>query len=181
MKRMYLTTLLLVLGVGFRGLALAQCGMGSSAGGHQHSPKPHSEHQMPKMSHGTVKSYVVDGYQISFNMMEKNEFLEMTKAMDDEEVARHEEMMAGKAATHHVMVVIIDGETGERLTNLPIKLKLMKPSDKMETKPWGWMDNHYCGYLTLEKSGEYVILASFKANGQDHSVGFTYELKDEKN
>ncbi len=181
MKKIFLAALILVLSGIFANRGWAQCSMGGSGGDHQHSPKQHSEHQKPKMSHGTVKSYTVDGYQVSFNIMEKNEFLEMTKAMDDGDVARHEELMAGKTATHHVMVVIIDGETGERLESIPLKLKLVKPADKVETKPWGWMDTHYCGYLTLEKPGEYVVLASFKADGQDHSVGFTYELKDEKN
>ena len=127
-----------------------------------------------------VKNYTVDGYGISFNLMEKNEFLKMAKAMGDEEVAKHESMMAGKNTTHHIAVVIIDGETGERLENVPLKLKLIKPADKIETKPWGWMDTHYCGYLTLEKPGEYVILFSFKAEGQEHSVGFVYQLEVEK-
>jgi len=133
------------------------------------------------MSHGVVKNYSVDGYGISFNIVEKDEFLKVAREMEDEEVAKHEGMMAGKDATHHLAAVISDGETGERLSDVPLKLKLINLVDKKETtKPWDWMDNHYCCYLNFDKPGEYVVLASFKADGQEHSVGFTYEFEKPK-
>lgn len=185
MKKVFSALFFLVGPWAFANPSWGQCGMaGGSGSDHQHSNKQHGDHQMSQMgqmSHGLVKNYTVDGYNVSFNLMEKNEFLEMTKAMEDEVVAKHEGQMAGKNLTHHVAVVILDGETGKRRTDIPIKLKVVTPSGTVDTKPWGWMDNHYCGYLTLEKPGEYVILASFKADGEDHSVGFVYDLKAAKN
>jgi hypothetical protein len=143
---------------------------------HDHGSMPMDHGSMP-MDHGSMKmehgggmmamgklahEEVVDGVKATFNVIDIK--------------AKMKEM--GMKETHHIMVVFTDANSGAKLSEGQVKVKVMGPDKKEQVKELTGMEGGFGSDFTMAKPGKYGVMTKFKLkDGKVRSVKFRYTVK----
>jgi hypothetical protein len=112
------------------------------------------------------------GIKAAFSIMPMGEHKKMLKEMKmKEDVA--------SLTTHNIAVALTDTRTNLPITDAAVKMKVIDPKGKEQTKLLDFMKgmNQYGGDFTLADNGRYQILLLFKWAGKKYPAGFYYLLK----
>jgi hypothetical protein len=136
----------------------------------------HEQGDMP-MDHGSMKmehvggmmamgktahDEVVDGVRATFNVIDIK--------------AKMKEM--GMKETHHIMVVLSDPKSGDKLSEAAVIVKVMGPDKKEQVKQLLGMEGGFGSDFTMPEKGKYGVMAKFKLkDGKVRSVKFWYTVK----
>ena len=153
----HLATLAMITAVG---------GNAWAAGGHDHGAHDHGGHDghqssRVSMDHDNMKhsnmflvEKSVDGYKVSFHVMEANKGME-------------------HGGSHNFMVKI--ERDGKEVSGVKINSKVIHPNDKAETKPLMKMGGWYMNGYDLGHAGKHQLMILFKtADGKKHKAGVYY-------
>jgi hypothetical protein len=125
------------------------------------------DHDMMKMG-SAAHEEVVDGVKATFKVLSMKEHMKGMKM----------EMPAGMKETHHIMVEFKDAKTGKALTDGEVKLKVMGPDKKDQTKELMGMQGHFGADFDLSKKGKYGVMCKFKLkDGKIRTSKFWYTIK----
>lgn len=159
MKKLFLMVGVVVLGCfAFSSLSLAQ-------------------HSMGGMSMGTpmkmyTKDILVEGVQVTFQIMENGEHQKMLK-----EMKMKEDIEPG--TTHNITVILKDAKTQQEVTNAQITMKVIDPMGKDQIKALKYEEamKSYDAYFKLAEKGKYQVIMLFKVGEQKRTAGIYYEIK----
>ena len=80
--------------------------------------------------------------------------------------------------THHLMVSFRDGKTGKPLNDGSVRVKLVAPDGREQTKDMIFMQWHFGEDFQLSQKGDYGVMVKFKLkDGKVRSTSFWYEVK----
>lgn len=82
-------------------------------------------------------------------------------------------------ATHNIAVTLTDTRTNMPITDAVVKMKVIDPKGKDQTKLLDFMKgmNQFGGNFTLAEKGRYQVLILFKWADKKYPAGFYYLLK----
>ena len=99
-----------------------------------------------------------------------------TKA-GSKEADKSKMMDAMMAGTHHVMLKVLDDQTGKAVGDGHIMIAVTAPSGKSSTIHLSEMMDHFGGGASLTEKGSYKFALSFKSGAKTHTAQFEYEVK----
>jgi len=136
-----------------------------------------AQHSHGGMSMGTpmkmyTKDVIVEGINVSFQIMENDEHQKMLKEMKMEE-----DIELG--TTHNITVILKDAKTQQEITNAQITMKVIDPKGQDQIKSLQYEDamKSYDAYFKLPDKGEYQVIMLFKIGEQKRTAGIYYEIK----
>ena len=136
-----------------------------------------AQHSMGGMSMGTTmkmftKDVLVEGVQVTFQIMENEEHQKMLKEMKMKEAIE-------PGTTHNITVILKDAKTLQEITNAQITMKVIDPKGKDQVKALKYQDamKSYDAYFKLPDKGEYQVIMLFKIGEQKRTAGIYYEIK----
>ncbi len=136
-----------------------------------------AQHSMGGMSMGTpmkmfTKDVLVEGVQVTFQIMENDEHQKMLKDMK-----MKEDIEPG--TTHNITVILKDEKTQKEIANAQITMKVIDPMGKDQVKALKYQDamKSYDAYFKLPDKGKYQVIMLFKIGEQKRTAGIYYEIK----
>jgi len=136
-----------------------------------------AQHSMGGMSMGTpmkmfTKDVLVEGVQVTFQIMENGEHQKMLK-----EMKMKEDIEPG--TTHNITVTLKDEKTKKEIPNAQITMKVVDPMGKDQVKALKYQDamKSYDAYFKLPDKGKYQVIMLFKIGEQKRTAGIYYEVK----
>ena len=136
-----------------------------------------AQHSMGGMSMGTTmkmftKDVLVEGVQVTFQIMENEEHQKMLK-----EMKMKEDIEPG--TTHNITVTLKDEKTKKEIPNAQITMKVVDPMGKDQVKALKYQDamKSYDAYFKLPDKGKYQVIMLFKIGEQKRTAGIYYEVK----
>jgi len=137
---------------------------------HEQQQMEHSSGSMSMPEGMKMQSIDVDGYKLSFHIMDNKAF---RKYMDDMGHTTHK-MREGMS--HYVMVDIADKD-GAKIKRSKVKLKIITPGGKEAEKVAFPMMGSFGSEFDMTEKGEYQIMTLFKIGEGKHKGGFRQEMK----
>ena len=141
------------------------------------SPLSLAQHSHGGMSMGTpmkmyTKDVLVEGVQVTFQIMENGEHQKMLKEMKMKEAIE-------PGTTHNITVILKDAKTQKEITNAQITMKVSDPMGKDQIKPLKYEEamKSYDAYFKLPDTGKYQVIILFKVGEQKRTAGIYYEIK----
>ena len=136
---------------------------------HDHGRKKTQNYEDMEMPEGMIMKIMnIDGFKVIFHVMDKVAFHSFMESMG------HAGHKMEKGATNHIMMEIIDPD-GEKVENAAVKVKVIDPEKKAETKPLHAMMGHYGANFKMHPKGKYQIMTLFKVKGKKHKGGYWYK------
>lgn len=136
-----------------------------------------AQHSMGGMSMGTpmkmfTKDVLVEGVQVTFQIMDNNEHQKMLKEMKMKE-------MVEPNTTHNITAILKDAKTQKEITNAQVTMKVVDPMGKDQVKALKYQDamKSYDAYFKLPDKGKYQVIMLFKIGEQKRTAGIYYEIK----
>ncbi len=136
-----------------------------------------AQHSMGGMSMGTpmkmfTKDVLVEGVQVTFQIMENDEHQKMLKDMK-----MKEDIEPG--TTHNITVILKDAKTQKEITNAQITMKVIDPKglDQIKSLKYEEAMKSYDAYFKLPDKGKYQVIMLFKIGEQKRTAGIYYEIK----
>ena len=136
-----------------------------------------AQHSHGGMSMGTpmkmyTKDVIVEGVNVTFQIMENDEHQKMLK-----EMKMKEDIEPG--TTHNITVILKDAKTQQEVTNAQITMKVIDPKGQDQIKPLKYEDamKSYDAYFKLPDKGKYQVIILFKVGEQKRTAGIYYEIK----
>jgi len=136
-----------------------------------------AQHSHGGMSMGTpmkmyTKDVIVEGVQVTFQIMTNGEHQKMLK-----EMKMKEDIEPG--TTHNITVILKDAKTQKEITNAQITMKVSDPMGKDQIKPLKYEEamKSYDAYFKLPDKGKYQVIILFKVGEQKRTAGIYYEIK----
>jgi hypothetical protein len=83
-------------------------------------------------------------------------------------------MMTG---THHLMIMILDADTGLEVNTAEVKLHILTPTQNHLSAELMKMKNHYGAGISFNEQGKYMLHAQITKEGKEYQAVFTYEQK----
>ena len=124
----------------------------------------HGGHDMMKMG-SVAHEEVIDGVKATFEVLDMQE--QMKGAVSK-----------GIKETHHIMVKFTDVKSGKPLTEGEVKVKVMAPDKREQTKDLMGMQGHFGADYDLSKKGKYGVMCKFQLkDGKVRSAKFWYTVK----
>jgi hypothetical protein len=137
----------------------------------------HAQHSHGGMSMGTpmkmyTKDVIVEGINVSFQIMENDEHQKMLK-----EMKMKKDIEPG--TTHNITVLLKDEKTQKEITNAQITMKVIDPKGQDQIKSLQYEDamKSYDAYFKLPDKGKYQVIMLFKIGEQKRTAGIYYEIK----
>ncbi|MCJ7545858.1 MAG: hypothetical protein MUP30_03370 [Deltaproteobacteria bacterium] len=141
------------------------------------SPLSLAQHSHGGMSMGTpmkmyTKDVLVEGVQVTFQIMENGEHQKMLKEMKMKEAIE-------PGTTHNITVILKDAKTQQEVTNAQITMKVIDPKGQDQIKPLKYEEamKTYDVYFKLSDKGKYQVIILFKVGDQKKTAGIYYEIK----
>ena len=135
----------------------------------QHSHGGMSMAQPMKMY---TKDVMVEGINVSFQIMDNDEHQKMLKEM---------KMKADiePGTTHNITVTLKDEKTQKEIPNAQVTMKVVDPMGKDQVKALKYQDamKSYDAYFKLPDKGKYQVIMLFKIGEQKRTAGIYYEIK----
>ncbi len=136
-----------------------------------------AQHSHGGMSMGTpmkmfTKDVLVEGVQVTFQIMENDEHQKMLR-----EMKMKEDIEPG--TTHNITVILKDAKTQKEIANAQITMKVVDPKGQDQIKPLKYEDamKSYDAYFKLPDKGKYQVIMLFKVGEQKRTAGIYYEIK----
>ncbi len=136
-----------------------------------------AQHSHGGMSMGTpmnmyTKDVLVEGVQVTFQIMDNNEHQKMLK-----EMKMKEDIEPG--TTHNITVILRDAKTQKEITNAQVTMKVVDPMGKDQVKALKYQEamKSYDAYFKLPDKGKYQVIMLFKIGEQKRTAGIYYEVK----
>lgn len=119
-----------------------------------------------------TKDILVEGVQVTFQIMENGEHQKMLK-----EMKMKEDIEPG--TTHNITVILKDAKTQQEVTNAQITMKVIDPMGKDQIKALKYEEamKSYDAYFKLAEKGKYQVIMLFKVGEQKRTAGIYYEIK----
>jgi hypothetical protein len=119
-----------------------------------------------------TKEVLVEGTQVTFQIMSNDEHLKMLKDMK-----MKEDIESG--TTHNITVTLKDEKSQKDITGATVNMKVVDPAGKDQIKPLKYDDSmkSYDGYFNLKEKGKYQVMILFKAGEKKSTAGIYYEIK----
>lgn len=135
----------------------------------QHS---HGGMSMTQPMNMYTKDVLVEGVQVTFQIMDNNEHQKMLKAMKMKEDVE-------PGTTHNITVILKDAKTQQEVANAQITMKVIDPKGQDQIKPLKYEDSmkSYDAYFKLSDKGKYQVIILFKVGDQKRTAGIYYEIK----
>ncbi len=159
MKKLFLMVGVVVLG----------CCVLSSLSLAQHS---HGGMSMGSPMNMYTKDVIVEGINVTFQIMDNDEHQKMLKEMKMKEVIE-------PGTTHNITVILKDEKTQKEIANAQITMKVIDPMGKDQVKALKYQDamKSYDAYFKLPDKGKYQVIMLFKIGEQKRTAGIYYEIK----
>ncbi len=136
-----------------------------------------AQHSHGGMSMGTpmkmyTKDVLVEGVQVTFQIMENGEHQKMLKEMKMKEDIE-------PSTTHNITVILKDAKTQKEIANAQVTMKVIDPMGKDQVKALKYQDamKSYDAYFKLPNKGKYQVIMLFKIGEQKRTAGIYYEIK----
>ena len=119
-----------------------------------------------------TKDVIVEGVQVTFQIMDNNEHQKMLKDMK-----MKEDIEPG--TTHNITVILKDAKTQQEVTNAQITMKVIDPKgqDQIKALKYDEAMKSYDAYFKLSDKGKYQVIILFKIGEQKRTAGIYYEIK----
>jgi C4-type Zn-finger protein len=136
-----------------------------------------AQHSHGGMSMGTpmkmyTKDVIVEGVQVTFQIMDNDEHQKMLKEMKMKEAIE-------PGTTHNITVILKDEKTQKEIPSAQITMKVVDPMGKDQVKSLKYEDamKSYDAYFKLPDKGKYQVIMLFKIGEQKRTAGIYYEIK----
>jgi hypothetical protein len=136
-----------------------------------------AQHSHGGMSMGTpmnmyTKNVIVEGINVTFQIMENGEHQKMLR-----EMKMQEDIEPG--TTHNITVILKDAKTQQEVTNAQITMKVIDPKGQDQIKSLKYDDSmkSYDAYFKLLDKGKYQVIILCKIGEQKRTAGIYYEIK----
>ena len=135
-----------------------------------------AQHVHGGMSGGSMKmdtkEVLVEGTQVTFQVMSNDEHLKMLKDMK-----MKEDIEPG--TTHNITVTLKDEKSKKDLTDATVTMKVVDPTgkDQIKTMKYDDMMKSYDAYFDLKEMGKYQVMVLLKMGDQKKTAGIYYEVK----
>jgi hypothetical protein len=151
------------------GIVVLGCFVLSSLSLAQHSHGGMSMAQPMKMY---TKDVMVEGINVTFQIMENDEHQKMLKEMKMKEAIE-------PGTTHNITVTLKDAKTQKEITNAQITMKVIDPKGQDQIRSLKYEDpmKSYDAYFKLPDKGKYQVIMLFKIGEQKRTAGIYYEIK----
>jgi len=119
-----------------------------------------------------TKDVIVEGVQVTFQIMENDEHQKMLKEMKMKEAIE-------PGTTHNITVILKDAKTQQEVTDAQITMKVIDPMAKDQIKALKYEKEmkSYDAYFKLPDKGKYQVIMLFKIGEQKRTAGIYYEIK----
>ena len=128
------------------------------------------DHGGMDMGHGAGMAHeeVVDGVKVSFKIQEAKDAMKAMK-MD---------VPLEKGESHYIATIFKDAKSGKALTEGDVKVKVMGPDKKEQTRELMAMHGEFGAFFDLSKKGKYGVMSKFQLkDGKTRSAKFWYTVK----
>jgi hypothetical protein len=135
-----------------------------------------AQHVHGAMSGGSMKmdtkEVLVEGTQVTFQVMSNDEHLKMLRDMK-----MKEDIEPG--TTHNITVTLKDEKSQKDLAGPTVTMKVVDPAgkDQVKTMKYDDMMKSYDAYFDLKEKGKYQIIILFTKGDQKKPAGIYYEVK----
>jgi hypothetical protein len=135
-----------------------------------------AQHVHGAMSGGSMKmdtkEVLVEGTQVTFQVMSNDEHLKMLKDMKMKEDIE-------PSTTHNITVTLKDEKSQKDLTGATVTMKVVDPTgkDQIKTMKYDDMMKSYDAYFDLKEMGKYQVMVLLKMGDQKKTAGIYYEVK----
>jgi hypothetical protein len=139
---------------------------------------------MDKKREGATESMKMIGVLRTSSVVERMEDTSTVKGKDMKGVktgskkverSTKESILTG---THHIMLDVIDAESGNEIVDASAKIDIVSPSDKNTSVDLTMMRmSHFGGGLTLDEEGKYDFSLSVNVNGVSTTTQFQHTVK----
>jgi hypothetical protein len=119
-----------------------------------------------------TKDVIVEGINVTFQIMENGEHQKMLREMKMEEDIE-------PGTTHNITVILKDAKTQQEVPNAQIMMKVIDPKGQDQIKPlkYDGAMKSYDAYFKLSGKGKYQVIILFKIGEQKRTAGIYYEIK----
>ena len=119
-----------------------------------------------------TKDVMVEGINVTFQIMDNEEHQKMLKDMK-----MKEDIEPG--TTHNITVTLKDEKTQKEIPNAQVTMKVVDPMGKDQVKALKYQDamKSYDAYFKLPDKGKYQVIMLFKIGEQKRTAGIYYEIK----
>jgi hypothetical protein len=162
----------------FSGAAMAQHGHGHGEAA-MLAPEKASSHEMPMMSQ-TARSLIVEGYRITFEVMDMSAHMAMPGMKGMSMPAMKGSPQQGgheQSKSHVIMVTVQDTASKEIISDARVTYTVLSPSGKKETGKLEWSGDYYGGGFSPKEKGSYQVQLMIESGGMEREAKFTYEAK----
>lgn len=140
---------------------------------HSHEGQEMHEGVTVEMPEGmSVKTLKIDGYSVTFEIWDISAYSKMMRSMN------MEPLKPEPGTTHHIAVIIRKGDM--RMDKAAVKIKLITPDNKSETKMLTYNPDQmsqYVGRFNMAQQGKYQVMTLFKIEGRKHKGGYWHEKR----
>ena len=119
-----------------------------------------------------TKEVLVEGTQVTFQIMVNEEHQKMLKDMK-----MKEDIEPG--TTHNITVTLKDEKSQKEITDATVNMKVVDPAGKDQIKPLKYdeMMKSYDAYFNLPEKGKYQVMVLVKQGDQKKTAGIYYDVK----
>ena len=128
----------------------------------------HDTHSGHVAMAGVAHEEVISGVKASFSV----------QTMPDAMKGMGMQIPKGVRETHHLSVVFRDARSGKVLTEGTVKVKILNPDKREQTKALMGMQGHFGADFEMAQKGRYGIMCKFLVkDGKPRQVKFWYSRK----
>jgi hypothetical protein len=142
--------------------------------GHDHgamSPAAPKSPQGMAMKSQPAESVTVEGYRITFEVMDMSAHMSMPGMKGMQHGG------GGENQSHVIMVGIQDEASKEIISDAKLTFTVLSPSGSKETGKLEWSGDHYGGGFSPKEKGTYQVQLKIEAGGMEREAKFAYEAK----
>jgi len=176
-KKVFLVFLSGLLVVYFAGVSLAQ---------HSHSHGAPSTatsgmgSQEMSMKSQPVQSLTVEGYKITFEVMDMSAHMAMPgmKGMSMPGMKGNPQQGGSEQSKSHVIMVMVqDTASKEIISDARVAYTILSPGGKKEAGKLEWSGDHYGAGFSPTETGQYQVQLMLESGGMEREAKFTYDAK----
>jgi len=142
---------------------------------HDHGgPAPSSpieQRQERSVKGGPLQSATVEGYKISFEVMDMSAHMSMPGMKGSSMDA------AAHSKTHALMLTVQDTASKEIISDAKVQYTLTSPAGGKETGKLEWSGDHYGGGFSPKEKGTYQVRIKIESGGMEREATFKYAAK----
>jgi hypothetical protein len=125
--------------------------------------------QEMSMKAGSVQSATVEGYKVTFEVMDMSAHMNMPGMKGSSmEAAAH-------AKSHALMVTVQDTVSKEIISDAKVQYVITAPGGSKESGALAWSGDHYEGGFGPKENGTYQIQIRVESGGMEREAKFQYK------